>query len=309
MMKVKNGILICQLLILVILSITTNSCKKDNIKKDVVITWTNPADINFGILLSDTQLNATADEPGTFVYTPKLGTKLNIGENQDLGVVFRPTDAVNYNNASKIVQINVIVNHQFGTTTDQAGNTYKTITIGTQTWMAENLRTNKYRNLEAIDSSSFNDWTRTKGAFCVYSIVVSDNDAIYGKLYNWYAVNDSRNIAPTGWHVATDTDWTILITYLGGSSVAGGKMKETGTIHWNNPNVDATNESGFTALPGGSRNYGGDFFAIRSYGCWWSATNYGTDNAWYCYMSNNCGCIPRENDHKECGFSVRCVKN
>jgi len=307
-MKMKNRIFIYQLSILVILSITTNSCKKDNIiKKNVVITWTNPAVITFGTLLSDTQLNATADVPGAFIYTPGLGTKLNIGENY-LRVDFEPTDAVNYNNANKAVKIIVIPNFQFGTMKDQAGNVYKTITIGTQTWMAENLRTNKYRNLEPIDSVSFSSWTRITGAFCVYNVVVPDNNLIYGKLYNWYAVNDSRNIAPASWHVATDAEWTTLINYLGGNSIAGGKMKETGITHWEDPNVDATNESGFTALPGGAR-YSDTFMRLKEYGCWWSATTYVPDNAWYYYMGNLAGSIIRDNENKERGYSVRCVKD
>jgi len=307
-MKIKNRVFIYQLSVLVILSISTNSCKKDDIiKKYVVITWKSPEVITFGTLLSDTQLNATADVTGTFIYTPELGTKLNIGDNY-LRVDFEPADAVNYNNAHKIVKIIVIPNPEFGTMTDQAGNVYKTITIGEQTWMAENLRTNKYRNLEAIDSVFFTSWARGTGAFCVYNVVVPDNNVIYGKLYNWYAVNDSRNIAPIGWHVATDAEWTTLITYLGGNNLAGGKMKETGITHWKDPNVDATNESGFTARPGGAR-YGDTFTAIKNYGNWWSATNYVSENAWYYYMVYNVGSIYRDNNSKYCGFSVRCVKD
>jgi uncharacterized protein (TIGR02145 family) len=307
MMKMKNKILSGQLLICLVLSATIYSCTKDDIiKKDVVITWPNPADITFGTLLSDIQLNAAADVPGTFIYTPGLGTKLNIGVNY-LRADFEPTDAEKYKIAIKVVQI-IVLPDQYGTMTDQAGNVYKTITIGTQTWMAENLRTNKYRNHEPIDSVSFISWTRRTGAFCVYNVVVPDNNAIYGKLYNWYAVNDSRNIAPTGWHVATDAEWTTLINYLGGNSIAGGKMKETGISHWNDPNVDATNESGFTALPGGAR-YSDTFMRLKEYGNWWSSTTYIPDKAWYYYMANTAGSIMRDNENKERGYSVRCVKD
>lgn len=306
-MKKENRMLICRLLTCMVLSIISFSCKNDDsIKKNVVITWSNPADITFGTLLSDKQLNATADVPGTFVYTPGVGTKLNIGKNY-LRVDFEPVHAEIYNEAEKVVQI-IVLPDQYGTMTDQAGNVYKTITIGTQTWMAENLRTNKYRNHESIDSVSFSSWTRESGAFCVYNVVVADNDVIYGKLYNWYAVNDSRNIAPAGWHVATDAEWTTLINYLGGNSIAGGKMKETGIIHWKNPNVDATNESGFTALPGGAR-YADTFIRLKEYGNWWSATAYAPDNAWYYYTANSAGGIMRDNENKERGYSVRCVKD
>ncbi len=141
----------------------------------------------------------------------------------------------------------------YGTMTDQDGNTYKTITIGTQTWMAENLKTTKYRNGDPIPNvTDISEWYHlTTGAYCDY-INTPGSDVTYGKLYNWHTVADSRNIAPTGWHVPSDAEWAILIEYLGGSDVAGGKLKETGTTHWYNPTTEATNESGFTGLPGGS---------------------------------------------------------
>jgi uncharacterized protein (TIGR02145 family) len=144
----------------------------------------------------------------------------------------------------------------YGTMTDQDGNEYKTIVIGTQTWMAENLRTTKYRDGSAIPNiTEITAWGNlTTGAYCNYNNTTSaDTIATYGRLYNWYAVTDSRNIAPEGWHVPTDAEWTTLVTYLGDFRVAGGKMKETGTTHWITPNEGATNESGFTALPSGDR--------------------------------------------------------
>jgi uncharacterized protein (TIGR02145 family) len=139
------------------------------------------------------------------------------------------------------------------TVKDFEGNVYKTITIGTQTWMADNLRTTKYRNGDAIpevtDSSA---WINLiTGAYCNYNNT-RNNDTIvsYGRFYNLYAVTDNRNICPTGWHVSTDAEWTTLTDYLGGASVAGDKLKEKGTTHWESPNAGATNEIGFTALPG-----------------------------------------------------------
>jgi len=172
-------------------------------------------------------------------------------------------------------------NVSYGTLTDQDGNIYKTVTIGTQTWMAENLRTTKYRDDSDIPIITDNtDWNGlTTGAYCNYNNTTNaDTIATFGRLYNWYAVNDSRKIAPAGWHVPTDADWTTLTTYLGGDAVAGGKTKESGTTHWTSPNKGATNESGFTCLPSGSRcNSVGMFDNLGYYGYYWSSTPYQYD--------------------------------
>jgi uncharacterized protein (TIGR02145 family) len=174
----------------------------------------------------------------------------------------------------------------YGTLTDQDGNIYKTVTIGKQTWMAENLRTTKYRDGTAILNVTDNKAWRnlTTGAYCNYNNTESaDTIATYGRLYNWYAATDSRNIAPAGWHIPTDAEWTTLTTYLGGNSVAGGKMKETGTMHWTSPNTGATNESGFTCLPSGD-NYDG-LFGNFSFSCeYWSSTQYDATDAWSNYL-------------------------
>jgi len=199
----------------------------------------------------------------------------------------------------------------YGTMTDQDGNVYKTIVIGTQTWMAENLRTTMYRNGDPIPNVTDNAaWSAlTTGAQCTYNNTENaETIATYGRLYNWYAVSDIRNIAPTGWHVPTDADWTTLKTYLGGG--AGGKMKEPGITHWTSPNTGATNESGFTALPGGLRgNSGFGFYEGGDYTIWWSRTDYPpTENAWrYSIGSNNS--LYDDYANKRYGFSVRCVKD
>ena len=161
----------------------------------------------------------------------------------------------------------------YGTVTDIDGNVYKTITIGTQTWMADNLKTTKYRNGDPIPNvTGTSNWaTLATGAYCWYNDDTTYK-ANFGALYNWFAVAGSRNIAPSGWHVPTDADWTTLITYLGGVTVAGDKMRETGTLHWLSPNTYATNSSGFTALPGGMRGYDGIFEEFGRYGYWWSST-------------------------------------
>ena len=147
-------------------------------------------------------------------------------------------------------------NVKYGTLTDQDGNEYKTVVIGTQTWMAENLRTTKYRDGSAIPNVTDNTaWINlTTGAYCNYNNTTNaDTIATYGRLYNWYAATNSRNIAPAGWHLPSEAEWRTLFTQLGGYGVAGGKMKETGTTHWIAANTGATNESGFTALPTGFR--------------------------------------------------------
>lgn len=196
------------------------------------------------------------------------------------------------------------------TVTDIDGNIYHTVTIGTQVWMVENLKTTKYRNGDLIPKITDDiAWSNQTEAYCNYNND-ANNSTTYGRLYNWYAVNDSRNIAPTGWHVSSDVEWTTLTTYLGGESVAGGKLKETGTTHWSifNPAV-TTNESGFTALPGGSRGTFGQFYDVGHGGVWWSSTESETRYAWYRSMADISYSIGRGPCAKNLGYSVRCVRD
>jgi uncharacterized protein (TIGR02145 family) len=200
-------------------------------------------------------------------------------------------------------------NNTTGTVTDIDGYLYHTVTIGTQVWMVENLKTTKYRDGTSIPKVTENNaWGNlTTGAYCDYNNTPS-NSATYGKLYNWYAVNTGK-LCPTGWHVATDAEWTTLTTFLGGESIAGDKLKETGITHWNSPNTGATNETGFTALPGGYRLYDGPFYSIGYYGYWWSATEDNATHAWSRNMSYNSSDVDRNANNKELGFSVRCVRD
>jgi uncharacterized protein (TIGR02145 family) len=292
-----------------------------NGKIDPVISWANPADISYGTLLSAAQLNAIVNVPGSFVYTPATGTKLNEGANQDLKVVFKPTDAAAYNTASKTVKINVIVtisdiifnpNLTYGTITDVDGNVYKTITIGTQTWMAENLRTTRYRDGDTLpEVRDDTKWFNTAiSAYCNYNNTSnSDSIAIFGRLYNWYAVNDSHNLAPSGWHVASDAEWTTLTDYLGGLGFVSGKLKETGTAHWHSPNEAATNESGFTALPGGVRFTNGTFDGIGYDGLWWCSTKDNIYWAWLRFIYYKYSSVSRDIGGMNDGYSVRCVRD
>ena len=148
----------------------------------------------------------------------------------------------------------------------------------------------------------------TKGAYCDYDNTPSNSDT-YGRLYNWYAATDARNICPTGWHVPSDVEWRTLINYLGGESVAGGKLRETGTTHWDSPNTGGTNETGFTALPGGYRNHtGSSFRLIGGHGHWWgnfSEYDYAPD---YCICEINSS-VEKNLSHKNHGFSVRCLRD
>jgi uncharacterized protein (TIGR02145 family) len=199
---------------------------------------------------------------------------------------------------------------------DNDGNTYKTVYIGTQQWMAENLKTAKYKDGTAIPYVTDNtEWqNNTTGAWSYYNNDAANNTK-YGKLYNWYAVspttNGNKNVCPTGWHVPTDAEWTVLIDYLGGETFAEGKMKEVGTTNWNTPNIGATNTSLFTALPGGYRYWGGDYGDIGNVGHWWSSSALiNTDNASSIDLLGYNGVADRKYSYrKECGLSVRCIKD
>ncbi len=201
------------------------------------------------------------------------------------------------------------------TVTDYDGNVYNTVTIGTQIWLKENLKVTHYSDGTAIsnvkDSAQWINLT-TGAAYCNYDNN-TNNVTIYGRLYNWYAVDNNRNICPTGWHVPSDTEWTTLTDYLGGNNIAGGKMKETGTIHWCGVNIGADNSSGFTALPGGSREFNdGSFNYINRHALFWSSTWFfgpGGANAWSRRLNYYDSSVYRSNygDDKKSGFSVRCV--
>jgi uncharacterized protein (TIGR02145 family) len=205
------------------------------------------------------------------------------------------------------------------TVTDIDGNVYNTVIIGTQTWMKENLRTTKYRNGDTIETTDPATLDISGESDPKYQWVF-ENDishlAVYGRLYTWYATTDSRNVCPTGWHVPTNAEWTTLVNFLGGDSVAGGKLKETGTTHWKSPNTGATNESGFTALPGGLRFDNGIFEGGGNYagdnhhgGSLWSSSE-NNINAWSWGMVYDTSEIFSEDIYsKSSGFSVRCLKD
>jgi uncharacterized protein (TIGR02145 family) len=211
----------------------------------------------------------------------------------------------------------------YGSMTDQEGNVYKTIVIGTQEWMAENLNTSIYRNGDAIASGlMYNDWANASiGAWTYYNYNDANLNACpYGKLYNWYACMDERQLCPLGWHVPSDAEWIALTTYLGGDAIAGGEMKTTGnnvngTGLWSRPNIGATNGSGFSGVPGGFINFGGLYESINDYGIWWSSTEHdnggasGTGHAGTFYLYFDSSNSMNTADFQNCGCSVRCLRD
>jgi uncharacterized protein (TIGR02145 family) len=198
---------------------------------------------------------------------------------------------------------------QEDTIKDIDGNVYKTVKIGSQLWMAENLKTVHYRDGSPIkEMEDSTQWVNAdlskKGSWCYYESNPANNPT-YGKLYNWYAVTDPHHLCPTGWHVPSDEEWALLTRYLGGDQVAGGKMKAT-TL-WNGPNTGADNSSGFTALPAGYRVFDGSFYTLGSLGTFWSSTEDGSYSAWYRTLYFNVSKVSRFYLSKGSGLSVRCV--
>jgi len=237
---------------------------------------------------------------------------------------------VNNSGSLNILDVGYIISYLYksgpppdcGTVTDIDGNIYQTVTIGTQVWMVENLKVTHYRNGDAIPNETDNTtWAGlSTGAYCNYN---NDEGYVgtYGRLYNGFAVLDGRNIAPAGWHVPTDAEWKQLEMYLGMSQTEadassrwrgtdeGGKIKEAGTTHWNSPNTGATNESGFTALPGGYRTVIGGYTSMVSSAYFWSSTEPTSGMAWNRYVNLANAGIHRSYLSEIGGFSVRCVKD
>jgi uncharacterized protein (TIGR02145 family) len=202
----------------------------------------------------------------------------------------------------------------YGNVADKEGNSYRTAKIGEQTWMAENLRATKYLDGNPIQNvTDINTWTGlNSGAYCVYNNNIL-NKNVYGVMYNWFAVGDQRKICPVGWHVPSDSEWTILTDFLGGKDIAGMKMKEAGLTHWASPNSGGSNLSGFTALPAGSRysSIKDDFLGMGYYCTWWSSSenNLNNESAWFRSLSKFNIVVERNNYWKIVGFSVRCIQD
>ena len=199
----------------------------------------------------------------------------------------------------------------YGSVTDIEGNVYKTVQIGSQTWMAQNLRTTKYNDGTTIANITSNStWiTLESPAYCWYNNLI-ENKNLIGAHYNWYAVNTNK-LCPTGWHVPSDNEWTTLTDYLGGLEIAGAKMKEAGFTHWEEPNVGAKNSSGFTAIPAGARRgIEGSFTGLGLYDSWWSSTEYNIYKSWYRSVATiNTNVWRSSGTLKQAGTSIRCIKD
>ena len=265
--------------------------------------------------------------------TPNLGAVLavnNSANNTKIRNLQNPTDAQDaatkgYIDAELQSQI-ATLQAQINTLQNAIVVPLPNVTIGTQIWSSTNLDVTTYRDGTPIPQvTDPTQWASlTTGAWCYYENNTA-NVTTYGKLYNWYAVagihdtdssTPNKILAPTGWHIPSDSEWTTLTTFLGGESVAGGKMKSTGTIQagtglWNDPNTAATNASGFSGLPGGSRNYGSDgvFNFIGLIGYWWSSSESGTTGAWNRDLNFSNGSAYRSINPKNNGYSVRCLRD
>lgn len=199
----------------------------------------------------------------------------------------------------------------YGSVTDIDGNKYRTIQIGTQTWMAENLNAVSFNDGTPVsfirEASAWQSLT-TPG-YCWYNY-----DSIsYGGLYNWHVINSTANggkkVCPDGWHIPSDNEWETLMTYLGGNENAGGKLKEPGSLHWYSASPSVTNETGFTAIPAGYRNYAGSFNGIKRYGYWWTSSEFSSSDAYCRNMNYGYNSVERTSSNKKSGLSVRCVKD
>jgi uncharacterized protein (TIGR02145 family) len=198
---------------------------------------------------------------------------------------------------------------------DIDGNIYPVVQIGTQSWMGANLKVKRYRNGDTIANVTTDAQWKVlgSGAYCAYENLVS-NVTTYGNLYNWHALSDSRGLCPGGWHVPSESEWELMGAFLGGNSVAGGKLKSKGTLEeatglWYAPNTEATNSSGFTAVPGGYRINYGTFYSLGNVAYFWSSSDTASVNAWNFILDANNGELNRNFNLKTNGFSVRCCKD
>lgn len=279
------------------------------------VCWSNSQDPT----ISD---NKTSDGSGTGSFTSAL-TGLIPNTTYYLRAYATNNLGTGYGNSISFTTLaNPIIfnpNLAYGSVSDIDGNTYRTIIIGTQEWMAENLKTTKFNNGTSIPNVTGNiEWYGlTTPGYCLYNNDAATFKYVYGALYNWYAVN-TGNLCPADWHVPSDTEWSDLIKYIDPGStpgastesfVAGGKMKETGTVLWTSPNNNATNETGFTAIPSGARSTNVAFSQIGKSNYLWSSTEYDSDFSQLHVITNDVGFFYNIISDKEFGFSVRCIKN
>jgi uncharacterized protein (TIGR02145 family) len=335
-MKKNNRILIYPLILIGFVLMLTNSCKKENNNNPTpILTTTAVSDITTtsatcgGNITSDGGTTVTVrgvcwntgqtptiadskttDGTGAGSFTSAI-TGLTLNTTYYVRAYATNSAGTGYGSAISFTTIEITFNPNltYGSVSDNDGNTYKTIPIGTQTWMAENLKTTKYKDGTSIPLVSDNTaWSNlSTPAYCWYNNDAATFKATYGAMYNWYTVNTGK-LCPTGWHMPTDAEWTTLTTYLGGESIAGDKLRETGTVHWIASIAVASNESGFTALPGNYRGSNGTFFVTNG-GSWWSTTDGSTGNAWARGVNDVASYVIRNDYNKKEGLSVRCLRD
>jgi len=293
------------------------------------ITWDDNITENVRIELFkdenlETEIAGNTESDGTHSWT--IPTGMVVDNNYTIKITMIGDDNITDESAQFTISEET---GSTGTVTDYDANTYGTIKIGAQWWMSENLKVTNYEGgtpIPLIETNAL--WAAlgdndTDKAYCYYNNNTGGEAATYGALYTYaaatngtpYAGSNVQGVCPTGWHLPSDAEWTQLTDYLGGESVAGGKMKATGDLTtgdglWTSPNTGATNESGFSALPGGNRNYdNGGFFSLGDYVNWWSATEASDTYAWFHYLYYNNSEAGRGNHNKSNGFSVRCIKD
>jgi len=219
---------------------------------------------------------------------------------------------MNYEEKEEGNNLLVIIAAQFIIVSTSWAQTNNTVVIGKQVWTVENLNVSTFRNgdpiPEAESSAMWEEFSaQHKPAWCYYGMD-STNQNKFGKLYNWYAVNDPRGLAPKGWHIPSDSEWQVLVDCLGGDSIAGGKMKESGISDWKSPNSGTTDQNRFNALPGGYRYHDG--FYYMGYTCFfWSSTRHSTTTAWSRLLNYNNSEVYRYFGNKWDGYSLRCIKD
>jgi uncharacterized protein (TIGR02145 family) len=323
----KRNIII-QILLLVILTFTLISCKKDdNVVLPEVTTYIplyiastvatvgctvesdGGADVICGIYMG------TSTNPETTGIQFQIGSETGIFLGQVTGLTantqyFVKAYAINSKGENLGEEINFTTP---GTILDYEENVYNTVIIGDQTWMAENLEATMYRNGELIETTTLPESDISGESTPRYQWAYEGNvtyPATYGRLYTWHTVTDNRNVCPTGWHIPSDAEWTTLETTLGGFNIAGSKLKEAGNSHWISPyNLDASNESCFKALPGGYRNETGNYAFMGNNGYWWSSTASDVNTSWIRSLTVQTGQVSRVDFIKNNGASVRCVKD
>lgn len=269
------------------------------------LSWTDNSTDETGFKIERKTLNGTYVVIGT--------TNSNVNTFNDTGLTTNTTYvyrvySYNVRGNSATYSNEVIIQLIFLTVTDIDGNIYPTVKICNQTWTTLNLNVSKYKNGENIPQvSNPSEWANLNtGAWCYNP----SGSSTYGKLYNWYAVNDPRGLAPNGYRIPNDNEWNSLINCLGGDNIAGGKMKEIGTSKWLSPNTGATNSSGFNAFPGGYRNYGGSFEITGKVGRWWSSSISSSGNLVNDIQLNyNNDNVTISSGNKNKAFSVRLIKN